>query len=46
MNDVILGAALTVVITVGVGFVALVGWAQYQLDRDQHRITQEGQDHG
>lgn len=44
MNYVILGTALTAIITVGVGFVALVGWAQYELDRDQHRNTQEGVD--
>ena len=44
MNYVILGISLAVIITTGIGFVALVGWAQYELDRDQHRSSQEGVD--
>ncbi|WP_164513980.1 hypothetical protein [Brevibacterium aurantiacum] len=44
MNYVILGVSLAVIITTGVVFVALVGWAQYELDRDLHRNTQEGAD--
>lgn len=44
MNYVILGVSLAVIIATGVGFVALVGWAQYELDRDHHRNAQEGVD--
>ncbi|MDN5605709.1 MAG: hypothetical protein L0G59_09880 [Kocuria sp.] len=42
----IVATTISIMAAIGLGMLAAVGWAQYELDRDHHRNTQEGQDHG
>lgn len=35
---------ITIGAAIGLGMLTAVGWAQYELERDQHRNSQKGQD--
>lgn len=43
---VIVATAVTIIAAVGLGMLTAVGWAEYELERDHHRTSQKGQDHG
>ncbi|WP_186293223.1 hypothetical protein [Brevibacterium aurantiacum] len=43
---VIVATAVTVMAAVALGTITAVGWAQYELERDQHRNSQKGHDYG
>lgn len=41
---VIVATTVTIMAAVALGMITAIGWAQYQLERDQHRTSQKGHD--